>query len=79
MAWAPEYLQRRRALMRPFMTAEKFDQIITTQWPQNEKRRCADLELPSALGSRHSPPSEKMAGTNLIISSVEKHIDKCGT
>ena len=31
------------------MTAEKFDQIITTQWPQDEKRRYADLELPSAL------------------------------
>jgi len=50
VAWAPEYLQRQRALRRPFMTAEKFDQIVTAQWPQDEKRRYADLELPSGLG-----------------------------
>ena len=65
VAWAPEYLQRKRALMRPFMTAEKFDQIITTQWPQDEKRRYADLELPSALGKADTARRLKrwLAGT----------------
>ena len=50
VVWAPERLQRKRALSRPFMTAEKFDHILDAQWPQNEKRRYADLALSSALG-----------------------------
>jgi len=50
VVWAPETLQRRRALLRQSMTAEKLDQILAAQWPQMEKRRYADLELCSALG-----------------------------
>lgn len=52
--WAPLRILRQRALRRPHMSAEKFDQIIAAQLPQAEKIRLADLALPTALGRAES-------------------------
>ncbi len=48
--WAPAFLRQQRALMRPGMTEEKYQQIIAAQLPQTEKIRLSDLSLPSGLG-----------------------------
>jgi dephospho-CoA kinase len=50
VVWAPEWIQRKRALLRHGMTAEKLDGILSHQVSQTVKRRLADLVLPSSLG-----------------------------
>ena len=50
VVWAPEWMQRKRALLRYGMTAEKLDAILPRQVSQAVKRRLADLVLPSSLG-----------------------------
>ena len=50
VVWAPEWMQRKRALLRYGMTAEKLDAILSRQVSQAVKRRLADLVLPSSLG-----------------------------
>ena len=52
--WAPLRILRQRALKRPNMSAERFDNIIAAQLPQAEKMRLADLALPNALGRAES-------------------------
>lgn len=48
--WAPYFLQKQRALSRPFMTDEKFQAIISAQMPQFEKQKKSDLWLSTGLG-----------------------------
>lgn len=50
VVWAPDWLQRMRALKRTGMTADKLDGILAHQMPQSVKRRLANLSLPSSLG-----------------------------
>lgn len=47
---APAFLQRQRVLARPGMTAATFAQIKARQCPDAEKRRRADVVIPSGLG-----------------------------
>ncbi len=47
---APSFLQRRRVMARPGMTAEKFAGILRQQVPDWQKRRLATVVIPTGLG-----------------------------
>jgi dephospho-CoA kinase len=48
--WAPPFLQRDRVLHRPGMTPERLAFIRAQQTSDREKRRRADILVPSGLG-----------------------------
>ncbi|MDB5487929.1 MAG: Dephospho-CoA kinase [Reyranella sp.] len=47
---APAFLQRRRVMARPGMTAERLDGILRQQVPDALKRRKATIVIPTGLG-----------------------------
>ncbi|HUB95171.1 MAG TPA: dephospho-CoA kinase [Stellaceae bacterium] len=50
VVWAPPFLQRARVLARPGMTAARLAFLRTQQTSDQEKRRRADILIPSGLG-----------------------------
>tara|TARA_Y100000031_G_scaffold103504_1_gene113655 strand:+ start:136588 stop:137229 length:642 start_codon:yes stop_codon:yes gene_type:complete len=46
----PKFIQRRRALKRPFMTAQKFEAILSAQMPDGEKRKKSDFIVHTGWG-----------------------------
>ncbi|CAN5923357.1 dephospho-CoA kinase [soil metagenome] len=56
---APAFLQRRRVMSRPGMTAERLDGILRQQVPDVLKRRKADIVIPTGLGL--APTREALA------------------
>jgi dephospho-CoA kinase len=57
---APAFLQRRRVMARPGMTAEKLDGILRQQVPDALKRRRASIVIPTGLGL--APTRAALAG-----------------
>jgi len=49
---APAFLQTARVMKRPGMTAQKLAGILAQQMPDRDKRRRADLVIPTGLGKR---------------------------
>src|SRR5262249_57709377 len=47
---APAFLQRRRVMARPGMTADRLAGILRQQVPDAVKRRKADIVIPTGLG-----------------------------
>lgn len=52
VASAPATIQRQRVLARPGMTPERLKEILARQMPDAEKRRRADLVVPTGQGRR---------------------------
>lgn len=51
---APHFLQVRRLMQRPQMDQKRIAAILTRQMPDREKRRRADIIVPSGLGKAYS-------------------------
>jgi dephospho-CoA kinase len=65
---APKHVQAARVLARPGMTPEKFAAILRSQKSDAEKRRRADVILPTGLGKRLTRDAVRGVITLLTLS-----------
>lgn len=63
---APGFIQRQRVLRRGRMTEGKFAAILARQLPQSEKKKRADIVIPTSLGRRVTYRSLKRYITTLM-------------
>jgi dephospho-CoA kinase len=70
---APAWMQRRRVLARPGMTAAKLAQIIALQTPDAEKRRRADFVIDTGTSR-----SETRAQIRRLIACLRGHAGRYG-
>lgn len=68
---APSHIQRARVLERPGMTAEKLDQILSRQMPDEEKRAKAHFVVATDKGLNHAFEQVKM-----IVAELRERIAK---
>lgn len=54
VASAPSFIQKQRALARPGMTPQKFSAILASQLSNEEKKKRADIVIPTGLGKAYS-------------------------
>ncbi|MBL4801934.1 MAG: dephospho-CoA kinase [Emcibacter sp.] len=71
---APGAVQRERVLARPHMSPQKFEDILTKQMPDSEKRQQADFIVQSDQGIAYA---EQQVGQ--IIATIRKNIKTDGT
>ncbi|MGN6514472.1 MAG: dephospho-CoA kinase [Rhizomicrobium sp.] len=68
---APSHIQRARVLERPGMTAEKLEQILSRQMPDEEKRAKAHFVVATDKGLDHAFEQVKM-----IVAELRERIAK---
>lgn len=68
---APSHIQRARVLERPGMTAEKLDQILSRQIPDEEKRAKAHFVVATDKGLDHAFEQVKM-----IVAELRERLQK---
>jgi dephospho-CoA kinase len=68
---APAELQRRRALSRPGMTAEKFETLLARQMPDVDKRAKAHFLVVTDQGQDHA-----RAQVRMILAAIREKIQK---
>lgn len=71
---APAAIQRQRVLARPGWNSEKFDQIVSRQIPDHEKRKRADFIIDTSQGFAHAKKQVQSIITELT--GIKPHNDK---
>lgn len=69
----PAFMQRRRVLSRPGMTAGKLENVLRTQMPDHEKRRRADFVIQTGIGMGFTRTALRRMIAQLGVCSHDKN------